>query len=538
LCKSFVDGDIIASCNYSKEVDELTKYKDTFNTLHRKLLPGFNSNFKSDDDLKELNSVFFSAEFTELSNIISALLSLDSKVKRLKALQILANNIRSNGNPYKEEFQSLEKVYVLIELINRIIKAIKNTKRDGERTLVVVDSLRTSLEIMYLKERYSAFYMMAINRNEEGRIEELKKRYSEKELIDLKKILKEEYERKDDRQFFKQNVSACIQKSDIHISFISQGEAEDYNEKKLGIYKPGKRKEDIPKIDLDNSSPKFSWEMQVLKYLALIMQPGIVTPSPEERCMQLAYTAKYNSGCISRQVGASITDEHYSLKAIGWNNTPQGHVPCLLRNVNDLLNEENDTEAFTKHEKEDEKLKKSFDDHYRYLIPNAKDKLQGRNVSFCFKTLKNSCEEGKNQVHTRSLHAEESAFLQITKYGGTGILNGKLFTTASPCELCAKKAYQLGIKVIYYIDPYPGISMEHIITAGHRPPEVRLFNGAIGNAYHWLYEPIMPYKNEVSLLLGQNIKDLVTSLKEEKDALSKENERLNSELSKLKKTSS
>jgi len=33
--------------------------------------------------------------------------------------------------------------------------------------------------------------------------------------------------------------------------------------------------------------------------------------------MQLAYTAKYNSGCISRQVGAAVTDESYSIKAIG-----------------------------------------------------------------------------------------------------------------------------------------------------------------------------------------------------------------------------
>ncbi|WP_235846252.1 deaminase [Morganella psychrotolerans] len=57
-----------------------------------------------------------------------------------------------------------------------------------------------------------------------------------------------------------------------------------------------------------------------------------------------------------------------------------------------------------------------------------------------------------NQVHTRSLHAEENAFLQISKYGGTGVQHGSLYTTASPCELCAKKAYQLGIKEIVFID--------------------------------------------------------------------------------------
>ena len=44
--------------------------------------------------------------------------------------------------------------------------------------------------------------------------------------------------------------------------------------------------------------------------------------------------------------------------------------------------------------------------------------------------------------------------------------NGKLFCTASPCELCSKKAFQLGIKDIYYIDPYPGIALKHIIRFG------------------------------------------------------------------------
>ena len=102
----------------------------------------------------------------------------------------------------------------------------------------------------------------------------------------------------------------------------------------------------------------------------------------------------------------------------------------------------------------------------------------------------------KNQVHTRSLHAEENAFLQIAKYGGASIQGGKLFTTASPCELCAKKAYQLGIKEIYYIDPYPGLSTRHILSFGKSDnPKMILFKGAIGNAYISMYSSRIPYKD-------------------------------------------
>lgn len=119
--------------------------------------------------------------------------------------------------------------------------------------------------------------------------------------------------------------------------------------------------------------------------------------------------------------------------------------------------------------------------------------------------------EKDNQVHTRSLHAEENAFLQLAKYGSDGIEGGNLYTTASPCELCAKKAFQLGIKNVFYIDPYPGISLDHILKSGTRDsrPNVQLFQGAVGQAYHRLYDPVLPYKDELKALMDSA--DIITS---------------------------
>ena len=91
--------------------------------------------------------------------------------------------------------------------------------------------------------------------------------------------------------------------------------------------------------------------------------------------------------------------------------------------------------------------------------------------------------------------------LQISKHGGQPLENGILYTTASPCELCAKKAFQLGIKDVVYIDPYPGISRSQILKNGKKPPKMKPFNGAIGRAYHSLYEPFMSYKDEIQLIL-------------------------------------
>ena len=117
-------------------------------------------------------------------------------------------------------------------------------------------------------------------------------------------------------------------------------------------------------------------------------------------------------------------------------------------------------------------------------------------MSYCFKDVYNGLKGEKNQVYTRALHAEENAFLQISKYGGTEVKGGCLFTTASPCELCAKKAYQLGIEKIYYIDPYPGISQSHILTFGSTGnPEMKLFYGAIGQSYLDFYQPRISIKD-------------------------------------------
>ncbi|MEY5049035.1 MAG: hypothetical protein RLZZ175_2394 [Bacteroidota bacterium] len=498
--------------------NKIEVFKSTFNNLHLKLSK-FNFEMPSKivgTDLNDLYTIFNSAEFKNASNSIHEIFSSVSPQIRIQILQDISNNLRNGGCLSCNSSSGKVTVYNIVTLINRIIKEHKRLNPDNCK--VVIESLRNPLEIMFLKERYSAFYMMAVNSDEDDMNRRLNLRYNNNQgLVDeIKKIDRIEYKGGSDTEFYKQNVSECIQKSDIHISNITAEQASDFNSEKNNLK--------------FNTSPKFSVQQQLLKFLSLIEQPGIITPSPEERSMQIAYTAKYNSGCISRQVGAVVTDENYSIKAVGWNNTPEGHVPCLLRSADDLLNNK-DIEAFSDYEKKDIVFHKKFKVEYDKI---DRQHLKGRNVSFCFKCIQNSIKEGKNQVHTRSLHAEESAFLQISKYGGQGIKGGKLFTTASPCELCAKKAYQLGIEVIYYIDLYPGISTTHILKAGANKKELRSFHGAIGNAYHKLYSPFIAYKDELTLLTGVDFVDYASDLKSQNQKLEDENQKLISEIKRLK----
>ncbi|WP_208645314.1 hypothetical protein [Paraburkholderia aromaticivorans] len=382
--------------------------------------------------------------------------------------QIIGKNIRLSGDPYTSTLKE-GCFFALAERINAVIKIIHDErKQKRERTYIVVDAIRNPLEAVFFQDRYAAFYLLAVSAPEDDRLMRLRElKYSDSDIESIDKIEYTAHDLDDPDFYSVQDIQSCLQRADLYVSNpnVSSRVAEFQT--------------------LTN---------QLIKFVSLIRRPGIVTPSAVERCMQMAYTAKLNSGCISRQVGAVVTDANYSVRSIGWNDAPHGHVPCNLRSRDDLL-QGNDKPAYSAFEKDDEKYLGHFKARSeRFNIVAA----TGRNNAFCFKAEYNAFKNDKNQVHTRSLHAEENAFLQVAKYGLASIEGGLLFTTASPCELCSKKAYQLGVKRIYYIDPYPGIALDHILKGGSNNPELLLFSGAIGRAFHKLYSPIVPYKDELN----------------------------------------
>src|SRR6185369_10385934 len=352
--------------------------------------------------------------------------------------QILGDNIRKFGSALPGT-DAPEHIYSIAERINLTIKLLRdNNKKVGGKDYFVIDAFRNPFEVMFFQERYSAFYLMAIKSPEEDRMDRL---HNELDLTttqiaeqDGKESPKGSIVDKADT-FVSQNIKACIQKADIHI--INKGKHENTNF-----------------LDLKG---------QIVKYMALIQSPGLVTPSVDERMMQIAFTAKSNSGCISRQVGAVVTNADGAPVSIGWNDVPEGHVCCLFRTIDNLFADVDEL-AYSNYEKTNKKFRgklKEMRDSY-----GSGDALRGKPVSYCFKDVQNEVEEKDNQVYTRALHAEERAFLQIVKHGGQSVVGGALYTTASPCDLCSKKAYHLGIKRIVFIEPYPGIAAKNILESG------------------------------------------------------------------------
>lgn len=484
-------SDVITSFLLENDFDTVQNFLKSANFKE------FNSDFKKDYNrlYKEYKNIPFKKKNEEtyeyitnkLSNAsleIKKALGIENKYRNYSEIyQNIGDNLRLSGTATNNKNIDLKNIFTISERINKFVKIIKYHKIEvkKEPAYIVIDAFRNPFEAMYFKERYAAFYLFSINAEQ---------RHVEDRLARGLKMSIDQIKQQDDKEnpsdtvdsaknFVSQNIKACIQKSDVHIANNGMYGNSNYHE----LYG------------------------QIIKYIALIQHPGLITPSLDEKMMQVAHTAKLNSACLSRQVGASITNQYGSLKAIGWNSVADGQTPCLLRSKDELL-KGTISNSFSLYEK-GQKFIEAINEFYPKI---GNDDLVGRNQSFCFSEIHNKqimkeknqntkdCKCDKNQVHTRSLHAEENAFLQISKYGGEGIKDGTLYSTASPCELCSKKAYQLGIKRIVYIDPYPGTAQEQILLSGLYPPKVELFKGAIGSAYNKLYEPIISYKDELSAL--------------------------------------
>jgi len=400
-------------------------------------------------------------------------------------MQQFANNLRASGDPLDDTFNQ-DKYTVLPEKISDIIRAIEEKYKDNSSVRICIDAIRNPYEALYLRDKYKAFYLLSINTDENSRLRRLAN-LTKDEIDNLDKV---EYGSEIDtpeKSFYHQNIQGCIEIANIHVH------------------------------NRDTSNNKyFELTQQIVRYLALIQHPGLVTPTSIERCMQIAYNAKLNSGCLSRQVGAVVTRKDFSIQSVGWNDVPKGQIACNLRDVHDFCLYRS-PKMHSKYEVENKDFLKAMKAIENELTKATLD--ADRNTycemctPYCFKDIYQGITGEKNQVHTRALHAEENAFLQITKYGGTQVQGGYLFTTASPCELCSKKAYQLGISKIFYIDPYPGISREHILTFGEsNNPDMVLFQGAIGETYVELYRPRLPIKDEAEMRTGVKIKKIAKEL--------------------------
>jgi deoxycytidylate deaminase len=193
---------------------------------------------------------------------------------------------------------------------------------------------------------------------------------------------------------------------------------------------------------------------RVERFIHLVLGTKVITPTPSEAAMYAAAMAATSSACLSRQVGAAVTDEAGTVIGIGWNDVPKfggglytSTSPAFLGDADQDFRcwNRDGGKCFNDEEKSlfaDEMLRT-----LEAVLP-AEKHTQAREA-----LLENSKLKGLIEF-SRAIHAEMHAIISASRVGGDALVGGKLYVTTYPCHSCARHIVVAGIKEVYYIEPY------------------------------------------------------------------------------------
>lgn len=200
-------------------------------------------------------------------------------------------------------------------------------------------------------------------------------------------------------------------------------------------------------------------EQKIQRYFNIIFESEIITPHPSEIAMYEAKSAAGNSACLSRQVGAAITNEKGEIISRGWNDVPK--FGGNLYKEGDPNDDRCKFAGYCRNDKTKDLLTSEIlaglleND---YLIQNLFDGKRIEKNSEIYSTIETLIRKNtkvKDLIEfSRSVHAEMHAIIIGSQLAGNKMVNGKLFCTTYPCHNCARHIIVAGIKEIYYIEPY------------------------------------------------------------------------------------
>lgn len=197
----------------------------------------------------------------------------------------------------------------------------------------------------------------------------------------------------------------------------------------------------------NDSDQKGSVDVQLRRFMNLILGVGVVTPTIHEKGMAVASSAARSSACLSRQVGAAVYSKEGELLGIGANDVPR--FGGGLYNAEDL----NDARCFNwrngncHNDLEKGRLANQVVSVLTGLIPPDK-------VSEAVRRVRKSRLADLVEF-SRAVHAEMEAIVSVARSGRRGVVEGRLYTTTYPCHNCARHIVAAGISEVYYIEPYP-----------------------------------------------------------------------------------
>lgn len=199
---------------------------------------------------------------------------------------------------------------------------------------------------------------------------------------------------------------------------------------------------------------------QLQRFLALIHGQHGNTPTRHEYAMYVAYASAMQSSCLSRQVGAVITDRTGHVIATGTNDVPK-YGGGLYE-----TDHTNDDRCFKNRQKCDNTAQKAL---RKSRIKESIKEALPQIFSMTPRAIEGGYDEQINKLanaiyresgipdlieFSRAVHAEMDALISLTRGGSGSTVGGNLYTTTFPCHNCARHIVAAGIDNVYYIEPY------------------------------------------------------------------------------------
>lgn len=205
------------------------------------------------------------------------------------------------------------------------------------------------------------------------------------------------------------------------------------------------------RIDSGTDSQKTS---RAKRFLDLMLGTKIITPTIAERAMYTAYSAARNSACLSRQVGAAITNSSGDLLSTGWNDVPKP-FGGLYETTDANSTSDSDKRCWNIdgghcfNDSEKTKIASTVVDRLieKKIVPT--DKKQD-----AFEIIRRDSQLKTLIEFSRAVHAEMHALLNAGASHGDQIRGGKLFVTTYPCHSCARHIVAAGVSEVYFLEPY------------------------------------------------------------------------------------
>ncbi|MBF0332306.1 MAG: hypothetical protein HQL40_01505 [Alphaproteobacteria bacterium] len=200
---------------------------------------------------------------------------------------------------------------------------------------------------------------------------------------------------------------------------------------------------------------------RIERYLEIVFDVQVHTPTRAEAAMYKAEAAAANSACMSRQVGAAILSVKGELIAVGWNDVPK--FGGGLYSEDDQVIADKEKRSFVDNDKRCFKYKKNIchnESRRKTITSKICDRICSSNI--LKKGVKHNAvmdvigiaEIDALTEYSRSIHAEMEAILSVAREGKHSITNSTLYTTTYPCHNCARHIVAAGIKEVVYIHPY------------------------------------------------------------------------------------